>query len=197
MPLIYPPVGSGYAVNTSDLNFLISISGDFARKSESNTFTQNNDFNGDVTIRGNLIALSGTHFQTTEHLLVTDNFITVNNGELGAGVSAGTAGMEVDRGTLDNYYFEFDETSDSFKIGLSGSLQKVATREDNPLDVGLAVWNDTDKLFETTYTTEQYTTVPASCSGAGMKGQLSYESGVMYFCIADNTWVKTNVTTSF
>lgn len=38
---------------------------------------------------------------------------------------------------------------------------------------------------------------PASSTAAGKKGEMRYASGVAYLCIADNTWVKWTVTTTF
>lgn len=106
-------------------------------------------FSNDVTIQGNLV-VNGT--QTTVNsteVTTADNQIVLNNGEVGAGVTSGKAGIRVDRGTATDYEFVFDETDDSFKIGESGSLQKVATREDAPLDTGLAVWDDATSNFVT------------------------------------------------
>lgn len=106
-------------------------------------------FSNDVTIQGNLV-VNGT--QTTVNsteVTTADNQIVLNNGEVGAGVTSGKAGIRVDRGTATDYEFVFDETDDSFKIGESGSLQKVATRENTPLDTGLAVWDSTTSKFNT------------------------------------------------
>lgn len=104
----------------------------------------------DLTIQGNLY-LNGTEtIVNTEVLDVKDNEIVINTGEPGNGVTKGTAGIRVDRGSEPDYLFQFDETSDSFKIGKEGNLQKVATREDTPLDAGVAVWDVSNSRFNTT-----------------------------------------------
>jgi hypothetical protein len=60
---------------------------------------------------------------------IVDNIIRLNNGA--AFSSSLQAGIEVNRGAgYSNYYFIFDENSDYFKIGMSGGLQTVATRDD-------------------------------------------------------------------
>lgn len=75
------------------------------------------DTNGNVTIPGNL-TVQGTTFSTeTETVRITDNLLRVNNGEVGAGVTARSAGMIVDRGTLNPYAFLFSEPDDAFRIG--------------------------------------------------------------------------------
>lgn len=103
-----------------------------------------------LTVSNNL-TVAGTYFTVTPTEVKTqDNIIVLNDGEVGSGVTAGTAGVEIDRGLLTNYRFEFDETSDSFVIGEVGSLQKVATREDTPTDTGVAVWDTATTKFNTT-----------------------------------------------
>lgn len=104
----------------------------------------------DLTIQGNLY-LNGTEtIVNTEVLDVKDNEIVINAGEPGNGVTKGTAGIRIDRGSEPDYLFQFDETSDSFKVGEESSLQQVATREDAPLDAGVAVWDDSSSRFNTT-----------------------------------------------
>ncbi len=66
---------------------------------------------GDLTING-----TTTTVNTTE-LTVTDNLITLNDGETGAGVTAGSAGIEIDRGTAANKSWIWDETTDRWSAG--------------------------------------------------------------------------------
>lgn len=200
MAITVPPIGGSIEVDqdTKDaVTFLTSISADFARKSLSNSFTATNDFYAPTIFHAPIQALSGAVFVNKEQVLVEDNFITVNYGEVGSGVTNISAGIKVDRGTQEPYYFLFDENSDSFKIGNEDSLQKVATREDSPLDSGIAIWNNNDVRFDTNYTVEQWTTVPLSGSASGLKGQLAYDSGYVYMCIANDQWVRVSVETSW
>jgi hypothetical protein len=58
---------------------------------------------GDLTVKGNTTTLD------TTNMTIEDNLIVLNKGELGAGVSEGTSGIEIDRGTLPDARFIFDE----------------------------------------------------------------------------------------
>jgi len=112
------------------------------------TVGDNTTVNGNLTINGDILQISGSNTtQIAETLTVEDNLIVINKGELGSGVSVGESGFEVDRGTEDNYKFVFRESDDTFAVGISGDLQVVATRENNPLDNGVAYWNDTEKRY--------------------------------------------------
>jgi len=104
---------------------------------------------GDVTIGGDLI-VSGTRFiSNTETVEIQDNLLVVNAGETGAGVTAGQAGIQVDRGTSPDYFFLYDENQDNFRVGVSGTLQAVATREDTPDATRVPWWNGSDYRFDT------------------------------------------------
>lgn len=105
---------------------------------------------GNLTIAGNLTVSGTTTTVDTQDLLVTDKIITVNNGEVGAGMTGGTqAGMDVDRGSETNYRFVFDETQDNFRVGETGSEQAVATREDAPINGRIPYWDSTAVMFKT------------------------------------------------
>lgn len=105
--------------------------------------------NSDVTVTGDLTVNGTTFTVNSGTITITDNVVVINEGEVGAGVTAGSAGVEVDRGAATNYQFLFDESDDSFKIGESGSLQMVATREDTPTDNGFAFWDTSTSKLET------------------------------------------------
>jgi len=153
-------VGLGNVDNTSDADKPISDDTQTAldlKANDSEVVHNTGDenvggvktFSDDVIISGDLTVNGTTTTVNTDELLVEDNIITVNNGESGAGVTAGSAGLQVDRGTATDYQILFDESDDSFKIGEIGSLQKVATREDTPTDSRLAYWDNTSSSFKT------------------------------------------------
>jgi hypothetical protein len=105
---------------------------------------------GNLTIGGDLTVSGTTTTIHSEELTVTDKIITVNDGEVGAGITGSQyAGIEVDRGSETNYQFVFDEVQDNFRVGISGSLQAVATREDTPTDQYVAFWNAAATRFDT------------------------------------------------
>ena len=66
---------------------------------------------GDLTITGD-----ATEIETT-NTAITDNVIVLNKGEAGAGVTLGTAGIEVERGTEANKTFVWNETTDKWTLG--------------------------------------------------------------------------------
>ena len=71
----------------------------------------------DVVIAGNLtITGDATQLETT-NTAITDNVIILNQGEAGAGVTLGTSGIEIERGTQPNKTFVWDEPTDKWTIG--------------------------------------------------------------------------------
>ena len=72
-----------------------------------------------MTITGNL-TVSGT--QTTVNSVdtaINDRVIILNDGESGTGISGGTSGIEVDRGSSTNARLVYDESNDKWSICLS------------------------------------------------------------------------------
>jgi hypothetical protein len=65
---------------------------------------------GEVRISGNLIVEGETTTVNTTNLDIEDNIIVLNKGETGVGVGEGTSGIQIDRGTLDDAQFIFDES---------------------------------------------------------------------------------------
>jgi hypothetical protein len=64
-----------------------------------------------LTVAGDLF-IDGTAFVVnTGEVSTSDNIIYINAGEPGSGVTSGQAGIQVDRGSLTDYQFLFDETT--------------------------------------------------------------------------------------
>ncbi len=102
---------------------------------------------GNIVVSGNLTVNGTEIIANTETVLIEDNLLVINNlgdntGNI-SGVSLGIAGIEVDRGLLTNYRFLFRESDDTFVIGMSGSEQAVATRQDDSaiVDTGVAFYD--------------------------------------------------------
>jgi len=91
-----------------------------------NKFEGNVEVDGDAFIHGSVFIDGTTFVVNTQIMTVEDPIITVNKGEMGAGVTGGMAGLRVDRGSLTDYHIIFDESDDYFKVGLVGSEQRVA-----------------------------------------------------------------------
>lgn len=69
---------------------------------------------GDLTVHGTTTTVNSTD------LSVSDNIIRLNKDETGAGVALGTAGLEIERGTLTDARLVFDESDDSWKVSYDG-----------------------------------------------------------------------------
>lgn len=59
---------------------------------------------GSLNVEGDVTTIGRTD------LVVSDNTITINDGETGAGITLGTAGIIIDRGTKQDAYMFFDDT---------------------------------------------------------------------------------------
>lgn len=114
--------------------------------SYANFTVQNLVIKGDVTQEGD------TFITQAERVEVRDNMILINEGETGAGVTAGFAGIEVDRGTEQNFMFGFNESDGMFKIGKEGNMFDVALRQPvgDMIDGMFASWDAATKTFKTT-----------------------------------------------
>ena len=71
----------------------------------------------DVTIAGDLIVQGTTTSLETTNTTITDNVITLNDGEVGTGVTAVTSGIEIDRGLAANKTLVWDDSIDKWTIG--------------------------------------------------------------------------------
>jgi hypothetical protein len=87
----------------------------------STTITSNMTVNGNLTVNGTQFTVN------TQTVEVRDNILVINSGQVGSGVSAGSAGFTVDRGDAIDYQLLFDETDDKFKLGPIGTLSAIAT----------------------------------------------------------------------
>ena len=70
---------------------------------------------GDLQVGGNSTAISKVDLE------VTDNLITLNKGESGAGITLGSAGIEVDRGSSSTVALRFNETVNKWQITNDGA----------------------------------------------------------------------------
>lgn len=87
-----------------------------------NIYADNTIVNGNLTVMG-----TQTSVETTD-TLIQDRFVTLNAGELGAGVTGGSppsAGIEVDRGSNPNVYIRYNESTTKWEITNDGSTYAV------------------------------------------------------------------------
>lgn len=81
-----------------------------------------------ITIKGNVTQEGSSFITKAETVEVSDNILLLNRGEVGSGVTKEISGIQVDRGTLADYQFIFDESDDRFKVGVEGDLWPVMLR---------------------------------------------------------------------
>jgi len=72
-------------------------------------------------VDGNLLVGGNTTQVTKTDLSISDNTITLNKGEIGSGVTLGTAGLEVDRGSAANVSILWNESIDRWTITTDGT----------------------------------------------------------------------------
>jgi hypothetical protein len=65
---------------------------------------------GEVRVTGDLVVEGETVTVSSTNLEIEDNILLINRGETGAGVGETTAGIRIDRGTLDDAQILFDES---------------------------------------------------------------------------------------
>jgi len=82
-----------------------------------------------LTVNGDLV-VNGSNFTShAQTVTVADNMLVLNSGEVGTGVTAGTAGLRIDRGPLTTAYeMVFDEATDMFRVGMSNNMETLASQ---------------------------------------------------------------------
>lgn len=108
---------------------------------------------GNLTVNGSLYVIDVAAIDTS------GSFIRLNTGLTGPTPAYLQSGIVVERGDGEPYIFVYDEDNETFRIGITyletsthysdASTQAVATRQDAPIDLGVAFWNDSLKRFDT------------------------------------------------
>lgn len=114
----------GHVVQTNG-DYTIKASSGGTIKLDTGTLTGTTLITGDLVVEGNTITVEAVN------LNVEDNVITVNYGELGAGVTMLYSGLEVDRGTENNAVLLWDEAADSWffanRVGLGDNFNYTSS----------------------------------------------------------------------
>jgi len=93
--------------SNGNIDILSSVDGNIVLNTRSN---------GTVTVVGNLVVQGSSTTVTSTDLSITDNIITLNKDESGAGVTLGISGLVIDRGSLTPAAILWDESTDQWKV---------------------------------------------------------------------------------
>lgn len=146
---------NGDLIYNSTTNRLIMYQNNVWQELNGNVLalTGTSNFN-DVVIGGNLTVQGTTTSVETTNTTITDNVITLNNGEVGAGVTATTSGIEIDRGSESNVSLVWDDSVDKWTVGsqilVANAFESVAVRASlidtngpGPLQIKVGATTDT------------------------------------------------------
>jgi hypothetical protein len=113
------------------------VESDYVHTTGAESISGLKTFVDDVTINGDLFVNGTTTTISSETVLVEDNIITLNNGEPGAGVTAVSAGLEIDRGTEANVFLRWNETTDTWQVTEDGTVFYDILNSGNNSNVGI------------------------------------------------------------
>jgi UDP-3-O-[3-hydroxymyristoyl] glucosamine N-acyltransferase len=140
---------------TLDVSDNVNISGNLI-VNENSKFNKNLNIFGELFVDGNFTVMGESTTLKSQTVEISDNILLINSNLTGNPPPTLVSGIRVNRGDLNDYYFVFteDDGKELFKIGTSNNetgddLQAVATREDNPSNNNIAVWNNNLKMFVT------------------------------------------------
>lgn len=100
--------------------------------------TGNLSVSSDAVIYGNLTVQGTTTSINTTDTEITDNVLVLNQGETGAGVSRGTSGIEIARGSLFNATWKWNEATQRWEAKEGTSLTAIAVSEISAGNVNIA-----------------------------------------------------------
>lgn len=93
-----------------------STSSNITLDAETVSITRGASIGGAVTIAGNLTVAGTTTTVNTTNTDIKDNIIILNSGETGNGVTAGSSGIQVDRGNFPDALIGWNEAIQAWQI---------------------------------------------------------------------------------
>ena len=109
-------------LNVPNGNYKVSV------QTGGNIFLDTGFETGTVEISGNLLVRGDQTTVNTAQLDIEDNIITLNSGETGAGITLNSAGIKIERGSLPDTFFKYDEDVNGFiAIDSASALMPLAT----------------------------------------------------------------------
>jgi hypothetical protein len=85
------------------------------------TIDKNSNILGNLTVTQNLTVEGSLTYLKTTNTEIKANTIILNKGETGSGVTAGTAGIEIDRGLAHSSWIKWSEPTDTWEFGINDS----------------------------------------------------------------------------
>jgi hypothetical protein len=143
---------SGGGDITASRSFAVDSS--VVRTTGTQTVNGDKTFGNDIIISGNLTVNGTQTTVSTETLAIEDNIIVLNNGT--SGTPSENAGIQVDRGSSDDVFLNWDESNDKWQFTNDGSTYYNMLTE-----------SDVEGFF--------------SVSDAGGDGSLTYSAGVFTY----------------
>jgi len=89
-------------------------------------------FKENVVIEKSLTVLGGQFEMQSQNVVIEDNMIEINKGEIGAGISLNYAGMKINRGTLPHAYYLYSEPDKGFILKV-GDITNATITEDGDI----------------------------------------------------------------
>jgi len=108
----------------------------------------------DVIITGNLTVQGTQTAIETTNTTLKDNIIVLNDGEVGAGVTLGTAGIAVARGSLANVALRWNETLDRWELTNDGTTYAAINSSSSG---SFALIDDLNPILGANLNTNSYT----------------------------------------
>lgn len=96
----------------------------------------------DLFVKGRLFADKGVVETETEEVRTKNNWIVLNDGEIGEGVSSGKAGIMIDRGSVRPFVLVYEEEAGALKGGFEGELGRVALTAELLESGASVVWDE-------------------------------------------------------
>ncbi|NDC94808.1 hypothetical protein EB118_11400 [bacterium] len=118
------------------------------RLEDSPTFA-NLQLTGNATINGSLYVYGNTMIMNTNVTEFEDNILLLNRLETGPGVTLNQSGIEIERGSMENYRIVFNEPDNTFRSGFISDLRRIPHIENGPFNNGLVFWNNALEKLET------------------------------------------------
>ena len=113
------------------------LTGDYTITASGNLILGSNT--GNVSIAGNLLVSGTTTTVNSTETTIVDRLITLNKGELGAGVQGDTfAGIEIDRGSAPDVAIRWNDTTDTWQSTVDGSTYYNLVTTDTLIPPGIS-----------------------------------------------------------